>query len=126
MTITNQLNSGIRYLDLRYKAVEGDLWMFHDIINLGTVLSDLLDEVWDFLRDHPTEAVIAQLKDEGSPQDPGFATLLFDKYLDTKYKDLFALGTTTPTLDLIRGKIQLIRRFASPRDIGLNGRNESA
>ena len=60
------------------------------------------------------------MKDEGGPPDPRFATLLFDKYLDKNYTDLFTLGNTTPTLDSIRGKIQLLRRFVSPRNIGIN------
>ena len=119
MSITSQLYSGIRYLDLRCQVKNGTLWMFHGDINLDQSLADVLNAIWDFLRKYPKEAIIAQIKDEASPHSPDFASKFYD-LIDNQYKQLFALGTTTPTLKMIQGKIQLVRRFASGRDIGIN------
>ena len=72
MTIADQLNSGIRCLDLRCQVYEDDLWMYHDWRNLNTRLSDLLNEVSKFLKARPQEAIIRPNERRGRPARPAF------------------------------------------------------
>lgn len=65
-TISNQLNRGIRYLDLR---VYDDMSMHHGIAWVGENLFYHLSEIKTFLTAHPREFVIARIKNEQSSCD---------------------------------------------------------
>lgn len=71
-TITEQLEKGVRYLDI---GVDSDLW-----VNYGGVkcykstfeklsLSDVFDDASEFLEKNPTETVIIQLHQEGDERE---------------------------------------------------------
>ena len=115
MSIPQQLDSGVRFLDLRCKEQNGTLWMYHGPVYLGMTLIQVLEMLENFLTVNTDEAIIALVKDEASPSSPAFASA-FKAILDNnnKFADLVALGSATPKLGDIRGKIQLVRRSSSP------------
>ena len=120
MSIPQQLNSGIRYFDLRCKEENLILDMYHGPVSLGTTLSQVLILIKGFLAQNPTETIIAQIKDEAYTPSPNFAAA-FQAILDQSFfGQLFALGVETPKLGNVRGKIQLVRRFSSPTSIGID------
>ncbi|KAM0496267.1 hypothetical protein ACHAP8_007528 [Fusarium lateritium] len=129
MTITQQLNAGIRYFDLRagyayqnnspLSIVDGNrdesagLQAVHGAFMLGMSIQKIFSFFYDWLNNHPTEALIVQMKAEGkgvNSQDVSndVSNLINDN------PQYWALGETIPTLNQIKGKIQLVRRFPPP------------
>lgn len=129
--ITQQLNGGIRFLDIRCRHQEGQCNVVHNIIDLQQTLDDVLTEVQDFLTAHPTEAVLVKIKapednflGEHLEGDSDFNSTFVSKYLPA-YSSVLWPSTTScsvdrnnPTLGEIRGKAVIIQQFS---DIGGSG-----
>lgn len=107
LTITQQLDAGIRYLDLR---IYDDLSMHHGISWVGENLEYHLKEIISFLNANPSEFVVVRLKKEQKDSDKDklyfnlytlFSKLSVDSYLAKK------LTSDTKIADL-RGKIVLL------------------
>ena len=64
MSLSQQLNSGIRYVDMRVKRVKDSFAMHHGIVNQKAMFEDVLKETIQFLKDHPTETILMRLKEE--------------------------------------------------------------
>lgn len=121
MTLSEQLGHGIRYLDIRaWRDDDGTLSVHHSN-KLECGFSDVLDDCRGFLTDHPRETIIMCIKNEGgSGGDDDFFHSTRD-YLDSdKYRDLFwrtedgqGLPAYLPTLEEVRGKVVLLRRFTA-------------
>lgn len=124
-TVTEQLNHGVRFLDIRVGKLfltEGeaakDLQVIHGKfpvkIPFPKKLSEVLDEVYSFLEENDSETVIVSLKQEGTDDwnhdDDEFGNCIWDYYID-KNKDKWHLDPEIPTMDDVRGKAILFRRF---------------
>lgn len=121
-SVTEQLNHGVRFLDVRVGRMlvgsGGDLQVIHGKfpvkIPFPLKLEDTLDEVYQFLQHNPSETVIVSIKQEGSDdwnndQDE-FGKTIWDKYVG-KNKDKWYLNTDIPRLGDARGKAIIFRRF---------------
>ncbi|KAI9717300.1 MAG: hypothetical protein M1812_004827 [Candelaria pacifica] len=110
MSITDQLNAGIRYFDLRCKLVNGALLMYHGSVYLDRSLNDVLKEIYNWLDidRHKEEALVAQVQQEHD-SDLRFSAAMKAVVMDGKSR--WVLTTTTPILRDVRGKIQLMRRY---------------
>lgn len=140
--VREQLDNGVRFLDVRVSASRGQgndsLALVHSVfpVSLGgnRYLAGLLDELYAFLDDNPSEALIISLKREGTGRgtDQDLSQHLFRRYCggggggkkeDDKddaeeangSKDDVARRWFTepriPSLGEARGKIVLVRRF---------------
>lgn len=111
--IGEQLDSGIRYIHVYGELTsEGQLMAF-----FKTSVAQVLDEIFQWLNIHPKEAVIVQIKQvAGFDDDATFGKNLLSLIADMGINN-WALGSTTPKLLDIRGKIQLIRQFALPKEL---------
>ena len=120
LTITQQLDSGIRYLDFRCGLRSNTLEMVHGTNILGRTLATLLDEVYTWLTQHPTEALVIQLKEDRNPDSSTipFYTAVW-ALLDAR-PEFWYLSRTTPRLGPCRRRIQLLRRFASPTHVAID------
>ncbi|MBR3149091.1 MAG: leucine-rich repeat protein [Eubacterium sp.] len=130
MNITQQLNAGIRFLDIRcevdpnslsVKTVHGetDCWNGDDYYYLDFVFQD----IYNWLDAHPTETVFVCIKeDDGNNGVPKFTNAIYEyihgygqgKYFygeSYNYHDRWYLGKTVPTLGAVRGKCVLFNRF---------------
>ena len=130
LNITEQLNQGVRYLDIRcevdasthsVKTVHGsvDCWNGNDYYYLDFLLQD----VYNWLDAHPSESVFLMIKeDDGNVGAPTFTSAIYEyihgygqnKYFygeDYRYQDYWYLAKAVPTLDDVRGKIVLFNRF---------------
>ncbi len=130
-SIKEQLENGYRYLDIRLSLDESKdgtvrLKFIH---NFGTCkkesglfkdalyLEDVLEWVYAFLEDHPTETVIFCVKDEGKNDDPAsFESLFFDTIDENP--DMWYTKNMIPDLSEVRGKIILATRFPDANDEG--------
>lgn len=116
--IYEQLNIGIRALDLRVKS-EGDrLKMVHGIakvfnnpshISSQMDMADVLNHCYNFLAMHPSEAIIIQFKNDNNRENEHCFDNLFNTYISPN-KDKWYTESKIPTLKQARGKIVLIRR----------------
>src|SRR3954469_3963096 len=78
--VTQQLNNGVRYLDLRcqYEGHSGatSLSMHHGILWCGMYLDDILSQIYTFLQANPSETVVVQIKEENSNAGSTFADMV--------------------------------------------------
>ncbi len=130
MNITEQLNAGVRFLDIRcevdpnsysVKTVHGttDCWNGNDYYYLDFVFQD----VYNWLDAHPSETVCICIKeDDGDHGVPAFTNAIYEyihgygqgKYFygeEYNYRDRWYLGKSVPTLGAVRGKCVLFNRF---------------
>ncbi|KAK0317512.1 hypothetical protein LTR82_011551 [Friedmanniomyces endolithicus] len=114
MDILGQLNSGIRYLDLRCGLRDDVLEMVHGSAILGLKLSILLDIMYLWLMSHPREALIVQIKQDRASERSSvhFAHAIWCCIAQAPGR--WRTANTTPILGELRGKIQLFRRFTGP------------
>lgn len=120
LTIAEQLNIGVRYLDIRCRHMNDTFRIFHGFVDQKQTFSDVLAICKRFLQSHPSETIFMAVKTEYTSQNNTreyYET--FQKYLDTEAKNLFFLEDRIPTMGEARGKIVLIRRFASPITMGI-------
>ncbi|KLT69167.1 phosphatidylinositol-specific phospholipase C domain-containing protein [Flavobacterium sp. ABG] len=131
MSITEQLNTGIRFLDMRLKSkkvgrYDGSLWVWHGIADMDLSFTDtVLRDCKEFLAKNPSETIFMSVKiEEKKPSSDTIKNFYKDltQHNIPKYPFLFYTGTKIPKLYETRGKIVLIRRFglAGNPDIGLN------
>jgi len=113
LTISEQLNAGIRFLDIRCRHIDNAFAIHHGSIYQHLNFDDVLTACRNFLNSHPGECIIMSVRDE---YDPANNTRSFEQTFDDytqRYAGLWYLGATIPTLGQARGKIVLIRRFGA-------------
>ena len=138
MNITEQLNAGVRFLDIRcevdpnsysVKTVHGetDCWNGDDYYYLDFVFQD----IYNWLDAHPSETVYVCIKEDyGDNGVPSFTNAIYEyihgygqgKYFygeNYNYHDKWYLGKSVPTLGQVRGKCVLFNRF--DQYIGIEG-----
>jgi len=123
--LTEQLENGVRFLDIRAEAKErstGDyLKLRHGFFELPMVFNDVLKEVIKFLKVNPSETILMQLKQESSNWDPiDYANLVQTYINNNAYKDYFLITDHIPTIGEARGKVVLINRFINSNDFGFS------
>jgi 1-phosphatidylinositol phosphodiesterase len=105
LTIAEQLDAGVRFLDLR------ELWVYHGAIDQDQAFADVFATIYAFLDAYPDELVVASIKEETAASN---ATKAFDaivaEYIAAS-PQRWDLRTTVPTLGDSRGRIVLVRRF---------------
>ncbi|MEU9011246.1 phosphatidylinositol-specific phospholipase C [Streptomyces sp. NPDC048479] len=108
-TIADQLNSGIRFLDVRCRVTGDSFAIHHGAFYQNLMFGDVLIACRDFLNAHPSETVLMRVKQEYSEESDATFRRNFDIYLDTKgWRPLFHIGDGLPSLGEARGKVVLI------------------
>ncbi|MFE7284176.1 phosphatidylinositol-specific phospholipase C [Streptomyces noursei] len=108
-SVAEQLASGIRFLDVRCRAIDGVFAIHHGAFYQELMFGDVLNACRDFLRAHPTETVLMRVKQEYSEVSAEEFRQVFVSYLDGKgYRSLFRLDAGLPTLGEARGRVVLL------------------
>ena len=121
---TEQLNNGVRFFDVRLQP-EGDvsnpaLILVHGVFPISLTgpkyFRQLLDDVYSFLAENPSETVIMSLKREGTGNatDQDLARILHEHYVSGPDAGKWWVDPAMSTLGQVRGKVVLLRRFAIP------------
>jgi len=116
-TIAEQLEDGIRFLDIRVEMEsDGALKLVHgsqkcktssgDTLYLDSVLTDC----YAFLDAHPTETIIMSVKKDNGDATDAQVQQAVHNYINAN-ADYWFLQNGKPTLDEVRGKIVLARRY---------------
>lgn len=116
--IPTQLLEGIRYFDIRLgkNNDKGDPGIDHGICYLlkkdgGFIhLSDVIGYFKTFLNENPSEALIMLVSRGNDEATDESVTTAFANVMDNN-SDLFYTSSHVPTLNEVRGKIVLLRRF---------------
>jgi 1-phosphatidylinositol phosphodiesterase len=119
LTLGDQLNKGVRCLDIRGRHIKNSLAMHHGIVFQKANFSDVLNTASAFLKQNPSETIVMLLKpewkDEGNTRS--YEATVKD-YISRYPSNLFYTNSTIPKLKDVRGKIVLVRRFSG--SIGIN------
>ncbi|WP_185654148.1 phosphatidylinositol-specific phospholipase C [Elizabethkingia meningoseptica] len=111
LSISEQLNIGVRFLDIRCRHIDNAFTIHHGPIYQKINFDDVLNACYAFLESHPAETIIMSVKEEHTPSNVSRSfEKTFDSYVQ-KNPSKWDLGNTIPTLGEVRGKIKLLRRF---------------
>ena len=111
MSLEQQLDSGIRFLDICLRHEGHRFSIYHGSVWLGYGFDDVCNIVQNFLKQHPTETILMRIKQENSSVSDEEMWELFDKF-DEQYENLFwnrsLVDYDNPTLDEVRGKVVIL------------------
>lgn len=116
LSIYDQLNIGVRYLDIRVEKSSDKLKTVHSIADCYTthgkkkklLLDYVLDDCKKFLKENPTETIILCIKrDDGVSSEETF-DLFYENYL--KNDPLWFTENRVPRLGEVRGKLVFFNR----------------
>lgn len=116
LSISEQLEAGVRFLDIRIKPGEG-FPLYHGPVSLSMKLTDALDQVDNFLAKHKDETVIVCIKSEDDGDRSKLASEL-KLFLDTRTKTIY-MKSVVPTLGKVRGQAVLLNRIFELKDCGI-------
>ncbi|KAF5093977.1 hypothetical protein D0Z03_002231 [Geotrichum reessii] len=121
--VSEQLEHGVRFLDFRMSrpliklfGSPDNLEVVHGKFPVKVPISlkveTVLNQVYSFLENHPSETVIVSIKQEGTGAWEGddFPNLIWSKYIEPN-QDKWYLEDKIPRLSDVRGKAFLFRRF---------------
>ena len=112
--LATQLQYGIRYVDIRCRHIQDVFAIMHENIYVGFNFGEGVRDVCvDFLQANPTECIVMQIKheDEAADFDNNLTfQQVFDGYRQG-FESFFYTDDHIPTLDEVRGKIVVVRRF---------------
>lgn len=118
LTIAEQLNVGVRYLDLRLAydtTVESNIKLVHSTIVCtdanGNILSlkAVFNDLYTFLNNNPTETVVVSVKEDAGDAAAALADSI-ENLIDANKSKWFT-GYSTPKLGDVRGKCVLTTRI---------------
>jgi 1-phosphatidylinositol phosphodiesterase len=113
LTISQQLDAGVRFLDIRCRHVNDAFAIYHGSVDQNLTFNAVLDATYAFLSANPGETVIMSIKQEhtASGNTRSFEAT-FDSYVALN-PSKWLPGAVIPTLNEARGKIVLLRRFGA-------------
>lgn len=115
-SIYDQLNMGIRFLDIRLEKKGDTLYVCHSISKCykdkrkkeRLTFDRVFKDCRQFLADNPSETIIMSLKRDHGPSSEEVFDTFFDFYSDNK---VWYLKNKNPALGKVRGKIVLFNRL---------------
>ncbi len=121
LSIEQQLEAGVRFLDLRCRHLNDEFHLYHGIVDQRLSFSNCLATMADFLKRNPSETIIVSLKEEGQSKDNtrSFA----ETFLTYAQAEHWHLTPEIPKLGKSRGKLVLLRRFGSELPLGIDATN---
>ena len=113
LSIADQLNAGVRFLDIRCRHLTNRFVIHHGSVYQNLDFDDVLRAVIGFLNSNPTEGVMLSVKQEYTAQGNTRAfEATFDWYV-ARNPGKWLLAADIPTVEQARGKIVLFRRFSA-------------
>ena len=111
LSIEDQLNIGVRFLDIRLQIRATKLHAVHGMVDQKLPFKDIVSTVDGFLKKHPSEFLIVSVKEDASAQNQ-HAT--FEGALKAEITSSWRTEETLPaTVGEARGKAVLLSRYAN-------------
>jgi 1-phosphatidylinositol phosphodiesterase len=111
LSVADQLAAGVRYFDIRCRNVSNQFEIYHTTVDQNLAFGDVVQSILTFFAANPSETLIMSVKEEEAESD---STNTFEQTFDSytaQQPGSWYLDPTIPTLDQVRGKIVLLRRF---------------
>ncbi|MFG2294152.1 phosphatidylinositol-specific phospholipase C [Streptomyces sp. NPDC048603] len=109
ITVAQQLDAGIRFLDVRCRVTGGSFAIHHASFYQNLMFGDVLVACRNFLAAHPSETVLMRVKQEYSGESDATFRAVFDDYLDNRgWRPLFRIDSVLPALGQARGRVVLL------------------
>lgn len=123
LSIAEQLNAGVRFLDMRCRHFNDSFTIHHGAIYQHLNFDDVLEACRNFLDNHPDEVIVMSVKPEHEAvgNTKSFVEV-FQDYVD-KDSTLWYQQDGVPRLGDSRGKIVLLRRFSADNFWGIDAGN---
>ncbi|MDE1179284.1 phosphatidylinositol-specific phospholipase C [Paraburkholderia sp.] len=120
-TLADQLDHGVRVLDIRCRHQDDVFHINHAGIALGLMFDDVIATCAAFLAQHPGECIVMSVKDECGTRNctRGFDET-FSAYVRESHDVRWYLNEAIPRLGEVRGSIVLLRRFSSDTTLGID------
>lgn len=109
-SISSQLDSGIRYFDIRNRRTKNGFAIHHGPCFQKMTFADVLNDMQAFLASHPNEVILMRVKEEFTAEkgSDSFHSI-WENYMQ-RYSALFVADIgRLPTLGEARGKIVVLR-----------------
>jgi 1-phosphatidylinositol phosphodiesterase len=116
MSLQEQLDAGIRFLDIRCRHTGNAFAIHHESVFQGLMFGGGVRDVCiNFLKAHPSECIVMSIKEEYDATDNTHTFEdIFDSYV-AGLERFWYLGDGIPAMKDVRGKIVLLRRFPASR-----------
>lgn len=121
-SVTDQLNMGVRFLDIRAGFSAGKLKIKHGPLSQSMTFDKFTELCYKFLEENPSETIVFSLRNEDMKSEQRFDRLLSSEINDNA--DRWFTEDRIPTLGEVRGKIMLINRFDSDCALGINAAHD--
>ena len=110
LSLKDQLNLGVRFLDIRLKEDKNKLQAVHGIVDQKASFSAITKTVEEFIKKHPQEFLFMSIKEEAKASN---CTISFEESLKTYLtSDIYLKGNGIPEkVGDVRGKIMLLSRY---------------
>ncbi|MCL1142353.1 phosphatidylinositol-specific phospholipase C [Shewanella gaetbuli] len=118
LTITQQLNAGIRFLDLRLRHINNGFALHHGAYFQNRVFDQALNDIKTFLHENPSEFVFVRVKKEHTELNNSRSFEETFKAYAENYADIIwdiwsPVFNTNPNVEEVRGKIIFLQDFKS-------------
>ncbi|HIF5960374.1 TPA: phosphatidylinositol-specific phospholipase C domain-containing protein [Vibrio parahaemolyticus] len=115
LSIVQQLNAGIRFLDIRLRHIENVFAIHHGSVYQNKMFGDIIAEIRTFLQNNPTEFVFIRVKEEHKAENNtrSFEDT-FNNYVNNNSDIIWVPESRSenPMIHNVRGKIVFLQNFA--------------
>lgn len=119
LSLKDQLNIGVRFLDIRLKLDHNELKAVHGIVDQKANFKEITEVVESFLTKNSSEFIIMSVKEEAKASSSSIS--FEDALKEYVNKDIYLKERTLPSkVGDVRGKIILLSRYENS-SIGLDG-----
>lgn len=119
-TIKDQLDMGVRFLDMRCNMSGGKFVIVHGVVYQAQTFDDVLKDCYAFLKANPSETIVMSVKQgEESLNITSLFTKKLKKHINAN-ADMWYTDNALPTLGQVRGKIVLFNRYDADSELGLD------
>ena len=113
LSLSNQLELGLRFFDIRCRAFGSDLTIHHGAYYQNCGFGTVLDCTTDFLNRNNSEIIFMRVKQEYSDESDSTFDGLVRNYIARYDNNRFWLNDEIGTVGQARGKIVLLRNFGT-------------
>ncbi|WP_426575515.1 phosphatidylinositol-specific phospholipase C (plasmid) [Xenorhabdus stockiae] len=106
-SVEQQLQEGIRFLDIRCRAFNGQFTIHHGLVYQQINFGDVLNQCIDFLSSYPSETIFMRVKQEYSTVSDADFIAIFNGHYGIFHQYMY-LDSNIPSLGQVRGKIVII------------------
>ncbi|MGF1429797.1 phosphatidylinositol-specific phospholipase C [Kitasatospora sp. LaBMicrA B282] len=120
LSVPDQLTAGIRFLDMRCRAINGVFAIHHSQFFQNIFFGDVLNDCQAFLAQHPGECVLMRVKQEYSTvSDADFGAIFAD--YQSRWPGLMWTEGRIPALGEVRGRVVVLADDGGVPGVGWGG-----